>query len=91
MGTMTIPNVSDDVQEAWRQKAAQNGMTVEEALRQVVSEHVRPAGEPDSKIGAEEILRRARDLRNDPPVDERYRFLTSKELSDAISGEFDDL
>lgn len=91
MATLTIRNVPDDIKQALRVKAAQKGRSLEEALRQILADEV--AGSPPfpSRIDAEEIMRRAAELESDEPVDSRYKYLTQKELSDAICGEYDDL
>ena len=36
-------------------------------------------------------MRRAKDLESDEPADGRYMYLSQKELSDIISGEFEGL
>jgi plasmid stability protein len=86
VATFTIRNVPEEVRRAWGIKAAESGCSLAEALRQLVFEHVREGNEPASRIDAEEILRRATDLASDPPLDDRYKYFTQKELSDAISG-----
>ncbi len=91
MATITIRNVPEDVEQAWRAKAAESGRSLEEVLRQLVTQQVGNTGQPASRIDAQEIMRRAADLETDPPRDNRYRFFTQKELSDAICGEYDDL
>ena len=48
-------------------------------------------GHPASRIDADEIMRRAAELESDAPSDSRYKYFTQKELSDAISGEYDGL
>lgn len=90
MATLTIRNVPDDVKQALRVEAAQSGNSLEETLRQVLSERV-TGRQPASRIDAEEILRRAAELETDPPQDGRYKYFTEKEISDAICGEYDDL
>lgn len=91
MATLTIRNVPEDVKQALRVKAAQSGHSLEEALRQLLSEQANGPNRQASLIDADEIMRRAAELEADEPVDRRYRSLTQKELSDAISGEYDDL
>lgn len=91
MATLTIRNVPDDVKHALRVKAAQNGRSLEDALRQLLSDDARDANQPTSRIDAAEILRRAAKVQTDEPQDLRFRYFTQKELSDAISGEFDQL
>lgn len=91
MATLTIRNVPDDVKQALRVKAAENGRSLEEALRQLLSEEVKGPAQPASRIDADEILRRAAELATDEPADVRYKYFTQKELSDAICGEYDDL
>lgn len=91
MATFTIRNVSEDVKQAWRVKAAESGRSVEEALRQFVSEEVKNDNRPASHVDAAEIMRRADDLASDEPRDARYKYFTQKELSDLICGEYDDL
>lgn len=89
MATLTIRNVPDHVKQALRVKAAQKGRSLEEALRLLLSDEVNGAGSIASRIDADEIMRRAAELRTDEPKDLRYRYFTQKELSDAISGEYD--
>lgn len=91
MATLTIRNVPDDVKHALRVRAAESGRSLEEALRQLLSEEVNAPFQPASNIDAEEIQRRAAELEADPPLDSRFRYFSQKELSDAISGEFEDL
>ena len=91
MATLTIRNVSEEVKQAWRVKAAESGRSLEEALRHLVSEQVKGRNQPASRIDAREIMRRAAELESDEPLDNRYKFFTQKELSDAISGEYDGL
>jgi len=91
MATFTIRNVPEDVKQAWRVKAAESGRSLEEALRQLVSQQVSNQGQPASRIDAHEIMRRAAELETDPPLDTRYNSFSQKELSDAICGEYDDL
>ena len=91
MATFTIRNVPEGVKQAWRVKAAESGRSLEEALRQLVSEQVNSQNQPASRIDAQEIMRRAAELESDEPLDNRYRFFTQKELSDAISGEYEGL
>ena len=91
MATLTIRNVPEGVKQALRVKAAESGRSLEEALRQLLSQQ---AGDPyplASRIDANEIMRRAAELASDEPSDSRYRYFTQKELSDAISGEYDGL
>ncbi|WP_378945304.1 hypothetical protein [Mesorhizobium sp. ANAO-SY3R2] len=90
MATLTIRNVPDHVKQALRVKAAQSGNSLEEALRQLLSDEVEQHM-PASRISADEILRRAAELEADEPTDSRYKFFSQKELSDAISGEFEGL
>ena len=89
MATFTIRNVPEDVKQAWRVKAAESGRSIEEALRQLVSEHVADDNQPASYIDAQEIIRRAGELESDEPRDNRFKYFTQKELSDAISGEYE--
>ena len=91
MATLTIRNVPEDVKQALRVKAAESGRSLEEALRQLLSEQASDLGQPASRIDADEIMRRAADLESDEPSDSRYKYFTQKELSDAICGEYDDL
>lgn len=91
MATLTIRNVPDDVKHALRVKAAQNGRSLEDALRRLLADDARGPDRPASRIDAQEILRRAAELKADEPSDARYRSFTQKELSDAICGEYDDL
>jgi plasmid stability protein len=91
MATFTIRNVPEDVKQAWRVKAAESGSSIEEALRQLVSDQVMEAARPASNIDAAEIMRRAGELADDEPQDSRYRHFSQKELSDAISGEYEGL
>lgn len=91
MATLTIRNVPDDVKHALRVKAAEGGRSLEDALRQLLADEVRTAARPASKIDAAEIMRRAAELASDEPADSRYKYLTQKELSDALCGEYDDL
>lgn len=91
MATFTIRNVPEEVKQAWRVKAAESGRSLEEALRLLVSEQVNERNRPASRIDAQEIMRRAAELESDEPLDNRYKFFTQKELSDAISGEYEGL
>ena len=91
MATLTIRNVPDDVKQALRVKAAENGRSLEEALRVLIAENVKDPRRQASRIDAAEIVRRAAELESDPPSDSRYKYFSQKELSDAISGEYDDL
>jgi len=91
VATFTIRNVPEDVKQAWRVKAAESGRSLEEALRLLVSEQVNERNQPASRIDAQEIMRRATELASDEPLDSRYTFFTQKELSDAISGEYEGL
>ncbi|MBK8457887.1 MAG: plasmid stabilization protein [Phyllobacteriaceae bacterium] len=90
MATMTIRNVPDHVREALRVEAAKSGRSMEEALRLLVIKAA-AVNERTSRIDAAEILKRAAELASDPPIDSRYKHFTQKELSDAISGEFENL
>ncbi|PWK70741.1 plasmid stabilization protein [Aminobacter sp. AP02] len=89
MATLTIRNVPEDVKQALRVKAAQNGNSLEEALRQILSDEVAARDVPASRISADEIMRRAAELASDPPTDNRYKYYSQKELSDALSGEYE--
>lgn len=89
MATLTIRNVPEDVKQALRVKAAQNGNSLEEALRQILSDQVGAQDVPASRISAEEIMRRAGELEADEPTDNRYKYYSQKELSDALSGEYE--
>lgn len=91
MATLTIRNMPEGVKQALRVKAAKSGRSLEESLRQLLSDQVVAPDQPASLIDAEEIMRRAADLESDTPLDSRYRYFTQKELSDAICGEYDDL
>lgn len=90
MATLTIRNVPEDVKHALRVKAAQSGRSLEETLRQLLSDQVSEA-QPASRIDADEIMRRAAELESDRPRDSRFRYFSQKELSDAISGEYEGL
>lgn len=91
MATLTIRNVPDGVKQALRVKAAHRGHSLEEALRQILADEVAGPAPTASRIDADEIMRRAAELETDEPTDRRYKYFTQKELSDAISGEYDDL
>ena len=91
MATLTIRNVPEHIKQALRVEAAKDGRSLEEGLRQVLAERVAGSAALSSLIDAKEILRRAAELESDPPADYRYRSFTDKELSDALSGEYDDL
>ncbi|GAA4127002.1 hypothetical protein ACFFTN_02975 [Aminobacter aganoensis] len=91
MATLTIRNVPEDVKQALRVKAAQNGNSLEEALRQILADEVAAPHAAASRINAEEIMRRAAELESDEPTDSRYKYYSQKELSDAISGEYEGL
>ncbi|MEO5325939.1 hypothetical protein PV773_21735 [Mesorhizobium sp. CC13] len=91
MATLTIRNVPDHVKQALRVKAAQNGNSLEEALRQMLSVEVAAQHAPASRISADEIMRRAAELEADEPTDNRYKHFSQKELSDLICGEYDGL
>jgi plasmid stability protein len=86
MATLTIRNVPESVKQALRVKAAESGRSLEEALRQLLSEQANGTGQPASHIDANEIMRRAAELEADEPTDSRFKYFTQKELSDAISG-----
>ena len=88
MATLTIRNVPEDVKRALRLKAAANGSSLEETLRQMLSEKVQ-VPQPASRIDADEIMRRAAELESDPPEDPRYKYFSQKEISDYICGEYD--
>lgn len=89
MATFTIRNVPEEIKKAWRVKAAESGHSIEEALRQLVSDQVKGDKQPTSHIDAQEIMRRAGELADDEPRDNRFKYYTQKELSDAISGEYE--
>jgi plasmid stability protein len=91
MATLTIRNVPEDVKQALRVRAAESGRSLEEALRQLLSEQASGPDRQASRIDASEIMRRAAELESDEPLDGRYKYFTQKELSDAISGEYDGL
>ena len=91
MATLTIRNVPEDVKQALRVKAAESGRSLEEALRQLLSEQASGLSQPASRIDADEIMRRAAELEADEPADSRFKYFTQKELSDAICGEYDGL
>ena len=91
MATLTIRNVPDDVKQTLRVKAAQKGHSLEETLRQLLSDEAAGPAATSSRIDADEVMRRAAELETDEPTDRRYKYFTQKELSDAISGEYDDL
>lgn len=91
MATLTIRNVPEHVKNALRVGAAHNGNSLEEDLRRRLTEIVAAQEGPASQIDADEIMRRAAELATDEPVDLRFKHFSQKELSDAISGEFDGL
>jgi plasmid stability protein len=90
VATLTIRNVPEDVKHALRVKAAESGRSLEEALRQMLSDEVHPPA-PASRIDANEIMHRAAELESDPPNDNRFKYFSQKEISDLICGEYDDL
>ncbi|MDW6025501.1 plasmid stability protein stbC [Mesorhizobium sp. BAC0120] len=90
MATLTIKNVPEDVKQAPRVKAAESGRSLQEALRQLLSEQASDFGQPASRIDADE-MRRAAELETDEPAESRFKYFTQKELSDAICGEYDGL
>jgi plasmid stability protein len=90
VATLTIRSIPEDVKQALRIQAAEQGRSLEDALRQMLIERVRGPSLPASRIGVDEIMRRARDLASDEPVDTLFRDMSEKELSDLVSGEFDD-
>jgi phosphopantothenoylcysteine decarboxylase / phosphopantothenate---cysteine ligase len=69
VATLTIRNVPENVKQALRVRAAQEGQSLEQALRQLLSEEAADTQVPSSRIGAEEIMRRASKLEADAPVD----------------------
>jgi plasmid stability protein len=91
MATMTIRNVPDDVKQTLRVMAAEDGRSLEDSLRQLMLEKARGAEGRTSRIDANEIMRRARELESDPPQDRRFEHYSNKELSDTLCGVYDDL
>lgn len=91
MATMTIRNVPEDVKQTLRVMAAEGGQSLEESLRQFLLEKARAGEVSVSRIDSAEIMRRAAELEQDPPKDGRFGRYSQKELSDVLSGEYDDL
>ncbi len=91
MATLTIRNLPEDVKRSLRVRAAEDGRSLEEAVRLILIDQVGEADQAASRIGADEILRRAANLASDPPADRRYEYFSQKEISDYICGEFDEL
>jgi len=91
MATVTIRNVPDEVKHVLRVKAAENGRSLEDALRRLLAQEADASGAEASNIGVDEIMRRAAELEADEPTDARFKHFTEKELSDLLCGEFDDL
>jgi plasmid stability protein len=91
MATLTIRNVPDDVKQILRVKAAQDGRSLEDALRRLVAEEAAGSSRHASNIDANEIMRRAAELEADAPKDSRFKYYSQKELSDVLCGEYDDL
>jgi len=55
MATLTIRNVDDATHRGLRVRAAENGRSVEEEVRRILAEQVRPRGEYRNPKSAEEI------------------------------------
>jgi plasmid stability protein len=92
MATLTIRSVPDDVKQTLRVRAAERGLSLEEALRRMLAESASDTQHAASKIDAREIMRRAQDVAADEAENSQvHRYLTHKEISDAISGEFEGL
>ena len=68
MATLTIRKVDDAVKKALREQAASHGVSMEEEVRQILSESVR-AAKPKRKLTVEEIL--AYGMNSDEPFDQK--------------------
>lgn len=91
MATLTIRNVPDHVKQALRERAAANGVSMEEELRRIVADSADARRPRKSTISSEEILRRADMLDAEKPSDPRYETMTQKEISDEMWRESDGL
>ena len=91
MATLTIRNVPDHVKQALRERAAANGVSMEEELRRIVADSADARRPRKSTISSEEILRRADMLDAEKPSDPCYETMTQKEISDEMWRESDGL
>ncbi len=65
MANLTIRNVPADVHKGLRLRAAENGRSVEEEVRQILAEQIRPLREyrnPKTPAQIDEAVRRAQEL-----------------------------
>ena len=91
MGTLTIRKLDDNTKTRLRLSAARKGVSMEEEARNLIAAAVSlDAGKP-SGLSAAQIMAMARALPEEEPIDIRFKTMTSKELSDVLSGEFDGL
>lgn len=91
MATLTIRNVPDHVRQALREQAARHGVSMEEQVRRVLERAADGQPHRQSKIDADEIMRRADLLRKEQRPDKRDDTMTQKEISDAMWRESDGL
>ena len=89
MGSLTIRKLDDDIKTRLRLSAAAKGVSMEEEARALIAAAMQPALLVASAISATEIIKRAKSLPKEEPMDLRYKTMSQKELSDAMWGEYD--
>ena len=89
MGSLTIRKLDDATKTKLRLKAAAKGISMEEEARTLIASALGAGTKSPSRISAAEILRRARALPEEAPLDLRSSMMTHKELTDAMWGEYE--
>jgi antitoxin FitA len=83
MASLTIRNLDENVKKALRLRAAERGVSMEEAARLALAHGVTALSKP--RKSAEEIMAWVRAQPKGEPLDSRYATLDHKTLSDMIS------
>ena len=89
MGSLTIRKLDDATKTKLRLAAAAKGVSMEEEARTLLASGLGAGTKLPSRISATEILRRARALPKEEPLDPRSMTMTHKELTDAMWGEYE--
>ncbi|WP_075995312.1 FitA-like ribbon-helix-helix domain-containing protein [Salaquimonas pukyongi] len=88
MATLTIRNLPDEVRQALRERAARNGVSMEQEVRRILAESMQKTAVKHMQFkAAEDILQMARGLRDEAPLDPMYKELSHKELTDTLWNE----
>lgn len=92
MGTLTIRRLDDETKTRLRLAAALKGVSMEEEARTLIAAAFSDkAKRKTSNLTATQIMDMARALPDENPVDDRFRTMTQKEISDVLNGEFEGL